>query len=228
MPKRPCDLAVTSDDETILVADKFGDVYSLPLVDSSAVEPVAEVPKAAQPLVSKGANSLTVHSQRNRKALVDQERQRQFNPQPKTKEAPTFMHELLIGHVSMLTSVAVASAEGRPYILTADRDEHIRVSRGVPQAHVIENFCLGHKSFVNALCLPRPDVLVSAGGDDELYVWDWRAGVLKDKVDLLTHVQQVAPESKTVAVTRLVSSEDGWVFAICERQVFLSATAIPL
>lgn len=218
MPKRPCDLAVTSDDETILVADKFGDVYALPLIPSGAAEAVQKPKTVPAPApASKGANSLTVHSQRNLKALIDQERQKQFNPQPKTKEAPTFVHELLIGHVSMLTSVAVASAEGKPYILTADRDEHIRVSRGIPQAYVIENFCLGHKAFVNALTLPQPDTLVSGGGDDELYVWDWRAGALKEKVDLLGHVQQVIPETNKAAVSRLASLSDGWVLATCER-----------
>ncbi|KAK9776970.1 hypothetical protein SCAR479_06371 [Seiridium cardinale] len=221
MPKRPCDLAVTADDKTILVADKFGDVYSLPLIPSSEPEGFAtqapNVTTLPQNLASKGANSLTVHSQRNRKALVDQERQRQLNPQPKTKEGPTFVHELLIGHVSMLTAVTVASAEGKPYILTADRDEHIRVSRGIPQAYVIENFCLGHRSFINALCLPRPNVLVSGGGDNELYVWDWRVAVLREKVDLLGHVQKVVPEASKVAISRLVSSEGGWVMVICER-----------
>ncbi|ETS86589.1 hypothetical protein PFICI_00417 [Pestalotiopsis fici W106-1] len=218
MPKRPCDLAVTSDDKTILVADKFGDVYSLPLIQTEELVEGAATPKGYQPMPSKGADNLTVHTQRNLKALIDQERQRQSNPQPKTKEAPKFVHELLIGHVSMLTAIAVgASANGKPYILTADRDEHIRVSRGIPQAHVIENFCLGHKSFVNALCLPRPDVLVSGGGDDELYVWDWLNGTLKGKTDLLGPVKQVVPEATKVAVSRLVSSQDGWVMVICER-----------
>ncbi|KAH6646422.1 hypothetical protein BKA67DRAFT_102996 [Truncatella angustata] len=216
MPKRPCDLTVTSDNNTILVADKFGDVYSLPLIPSASSEGT-ETPKAPRPLEAKGPNSFTVHTQRNLKALIDQEHQRQHNPQPKTKEVPTFVHELLIGHVSMLTSVTVASAEGKPYIITADRDEHIRVSRGIPQSYVIENFCLGHTAFVNALCLAREDILVSGGGDNELYVWDWRSGVLQGKADLLNHVRQVVPDASKVAVTQLVSSGDGFVFAICER-----------
>jgi tRNA (guanine-N(7)-)-methyltransferase subunit TRM82 len=228
MPKRPSDMALTADNSTILIADKFGDVYAIPLVpsaetlepsngDAAAAAAAETAPKAAaKPPVSKGANAMVVHSQRNLKALEDQKRQRQ-NPPPERKEGPAFTHELLLGHVSMLTAVAVAAdAAGRPYILSADRDEHVRVSRGMPQAHVIASFCLGHAAFINALCLPRPDVLVSAGGDDDLYVWDWLSGTLQAKVHLLGHVQAVVPDATKVAVSQLVSRE-GSVLVICER-----------
>ncbi|KAJ4417395.1 tRNA (guanine-N(7)-)-methyltransferase non-catalytic subunit trm82, partial [Neurospora sp. IMI 360204] len=40
MPKRPCALALTPDNKTILSADKFGDVFSLPLLFSPS-EPTA-------------------------------------------------------------------------------------------------------------------------------------------------------------------------------------------
>ncbi|KAI0125938.1 WD repeat domain-containing protein [Xylariales sp. AK1849] len=223
MPKRPSDIAITSDGATLLAADKFGDVYSLPLVPSASLNtgsgadtpPTAWTPKTSQRLVSKGANSLTVHSQRNLKALEDQRRHR-ANRQAAQPGGPTFEYDLLLGHVSMLTSIIPASSEGKPYILSADRDEHIRVSRGIPQAHVIENYCLGHTSFINAMCLPRPDILVSGGGDNELYVWNWRAGELKAKVNLLNHVQAVEPGKNKLAVSRLCSYDDGLVMVICE------------
>ena len=32
MPKRPCAVALTPDESTLLCADKFGDIYSLPLM----------------------------------------------------------------------------------------------------------------------------------------------------------------------------------------------------
>jgi len=89
----------------------------------------------------------------------------------------------------MLTDLACASVQSeqgkeRNYILTADRDEHIRVSRGIPQTYIIEGFCLGHKSFVSKICILSSDLLVSGGGDDELYVWDWQYGRLLFKLDL--------------------------------------------
>ncbi|KAK8089475.1 hypothetical protein PG997_004436 [Apiospora hydei] len=229
MVKRPSGIALTADDEkTILVADKFGDVYALPLVPSAADaldEGSAAALQESTRLARKGANNLTVHTQRNLKALEEQARQRAAKQKQKEeqKEAgPTFKQDLLLGHVSMLTSVAVASADGRPYILTGDRDEHIRVSRGIPQAHVIENFCLGHTSFISTICLPQPDVLVSGGGDSELYVWDWKAGVLKSKVELLQHAKKEANvDGDKIAVTGLypynVPGGAGLLVAVCER-----------
>ncbi|ORY60189.1 uncharacterized protein BCR38DRAFT_350267 [Pseudomassariella vexata] len=221
MPKRPSDIALTPDNTKILVADKFGDVYSIPLVPSpQGSDPLASTPLASRPAPPrKGANALTVHSARNLKALEDQKRQRENGGgDASKKEGPDFEHELLLGHVSMLTSIALASSPGgKPYILTGDRDEHIRVSRGMPQAHVIETYCLGHTSFVNALCLPQPDVLVSGGGDDELYVWDWLAGVSKSKVDLLGPVQGIVEDARKVAVSGIYAHDHDVVMVICER-----------
>jgi tRNA (guanine-N(7)-)-methyltransferase subunit TRM82 len=226
MPKRPCSLALTADEQTILSADKFGDVYALPLIpqpeERSSVSTPTSVSSTPAPV--RGANVFTVHSQRNRRALEDQQRQREANTKRDLpKEGPKFAHEVLLGHVSMLTCVlTVNDSQNRPYILTADRDEHIRVSRGMPQSHIIETFCLGHGSFVNALCTPRsrPSILVSGGGDNELFVWDWLAGKLLGTVDLFTRVREVLPDATTIAVVKLVAYEveDGcYVVAICER-----------
>ncbi|KAI0400323.1 hypothetical protein F4802DRAFT_500937 [Xylaria palmicola] len=250
MPKRPCSLALTADGQTILSADKFGDVYALPLVPrpeeatvttaaASSSTPAAPAPAPASASASasaspapqhapRGANVFTVHSQRNRRALEDQQKQREANAaRDLPKGGPAFAHEVLLGHVSMLTCVLAARdpATGRPYIITADRDEHVRVSRGVPQAHVVEAYCLGHASFVSALCCcapRRPDVLVSGGGDDTLLVWDWRAGGRLGAGDLLGPVRDVLPGAAKVAVTKLIAYEAGdgdecHVLAICER-----------
>ena len=51
---------------------------------------------------------------------------------------------LVLGHVSLLTTFVLSRDE--KYIMTADRDEHIRVS-WFPQAYTIERFCLGHKKY---------------------------------------------------------------------------------
>ncbi|KAF9203817.1 tRNA (guanine-N(7)-)-methyltransferase non-catalytic subunit trm82, partial [Haplosporangium sp. Z 27] len=47
----------------------------------------------------------------------------------------------ILGHVSMATDLALT--KDNKYIITSDRDEHIRVSQ-YPKGHNIETYCLGH------------------------------------------------------------------------------------
>ncbi|KAH6854254.1 hypothetical protein B0I37DRAFT_25059 [Chaetomium sp. MPI-CAGE-AT-0009] len=263
MPKRPCSLTLTHDNLTILSADKFGDVYALPLLPSpitttttTSVTPGGATPSAPSPTASgrdesrsasatpstatpsafkPQANELTVHTKRNLKALENQKislGRRALQEQP---NRPQFELTLLLGHVSMLTAIAVgaesvngeaAGPRVREYIVTADRDEHIRVSRGVPQAHVIERFCLGHEDFVSRLCMApggRAEVLISGGGDDDLFVWDWVRGELLGRAAVLEHVKGVVggeEGASKVAVTKVFAC--GWeggvgVFVVVER-----------
>ncbi|KNG83952.1 tRNA (guanine-N(7)-)-methyltransferase subunit TRM82 [Aspergillus nomiae NRRL 13137] len=181
MPKRPCSIVLTDDGNTILCGDKFGDVYSLPLLPSN--EPYVAPKLPNRPKVP-AATPLTVHSKRNLESLEQQLRYGQKNP-TEEKTSLNFQHQLLLGHVSLLTGVAFAtvpqddnSGQKRSYILTGDRDEHIRVSR-YPQAHIIEGYCLGHTAFITKLCIPKsaPEYLISGGGDDFLLVWKWAEGV---------------------------------------------------
>lgn len=244
MPKRPCSVLLSPDEKLILSADKFGDVYTLPLIPSSDIpapdgqnSPASSHSTPAPPaqkVWKPQATSTTVHSQRNLQSLRQQEMQAAKNKDKSTSDKPTFELTLIIGHVSLLTSMCLAQKGDRRYIFTADRDEHIRVSRYVPQAHVIEGFCLGHKQFVNALVVPdaRPELLISGGGDDELFVWDWETGTLLSKFDMLGEVRQTAENADKIAVRQLSSAvlqmEDGsarnLIFVLCEGYV----TSYPL
>jgi tRNA (guanine-N(7)-)-methyltransferase subunit TRM82 len=184
MTRRPCSIALTSDDATILCADKFGDVYSLPLHPSADYQPPeAPAVEPEQETFVPAATVLTVHSGRNRKTLEDQLKQLSKGPAP-PKDLMKFEHQLLLGHVSMLTDIVNAQVGARSYIITADRDEHIRVSRGVPQAHIIEGFCFGHGAFISKLCMTQSGLLVSGGGDAELLVWDWQNYKLVEKLPI--------------------------------------------
>ncbi|KAK5738831.1 tRNA (guanine-N(7)-)-methyltransferase non-catalytic subunit trm82 [Elasticomyces elasticus] len=202
MPKRPCAIQVLPDNATIICGDKFGDVYSLPMLPTASEDVLMEADTAlGSPGVETekqsfkpSATNLTVHTKRNRKALEAQMQQKAFSAK---KEPLKFDHKLLLGHVSMLTDVTHASryVDGRErgYIITADRDEHIRVSRGPPQSHVIEGYCLGHMEFVSKVCLiPGTDLLVSGGGENELYVWDWPAFTIKRKIHLTGEMANTA------------------------------------
>ncbi|KAF2498631.1 tRNA methyltransferas-like protein [Lophium mytilinum] len=192
MPKRPCAVTLIENDATILCADKFGDVYALPLVpsptDADDIFVAAQEKKETSASFVPTATPLTVHSGRNRKALEDQLKQKL---QPKTKGPLKFKHDLLLGHVSMLTDILYAEIAGekaeakpRTYIFTADRDEHIRISRGPPQSHIIEGFCQGHREFVSKLCLTGSGDLISGGGDDDLIVWDWLNSRMLEKISI--------------------------------------------
>ncbi|XP_058792005.1 tRNA (guanine-N(7)-)-methyltransferase non-catalytic subunit WDR4 [Phymastichus coffea] len=83
--------------------------------------------------------------------------------------------QLLLGHLSMLLDI-LATDDGK-YIITADRDEKIRISM-FPNSYNIVSYCLGHKNFVtNIAILPHDkNILVSSGGDGMLMFWDFLAG----------------------------------------------------
>ena len=184
MPKRICAIVLTPDEKNILVGDKFGDVYLLPLHPTEGWTPPAakvdQQPKAFTP----SATELTVHTKGNREAL---QQQRLQGTAKAKKEGPQFELKLLLGHVSLLTDVAITEVpsglKSRQYILTADRDEHIRVSRGVTQAHIVENYCLGHREIVSKLCLVpwNPELLVAGSGEPALKVYHWQTGQLLDE-----------------------------------------------
>ena len=182
MPKRPCAVVSTGDD-SLIVGDKFGDVYLLPLHHMPAKNDetlLALKPEEEQEFFRPSASELTVHTKGNLEALRQQQKMKVVrSPKP----VPTFDHKLILGHVSLLTDLVITKELKWPYqtfLLTADRDEHIRVSRGPPQAHVIGNYCLGHTEFISKLrILPYfPRLLISGGGDDCLIAWDWQAGRL--------------------------------------------------
>ncbi|KAI8676918.1 TRNA (guanine-N(7)-)-methyltransferase non-catalytic subunit TRM82 [Fusarium sp. Ph1] len=232
MPKRPSDVAIGPDSQ-IICADKFGDVYALPLLydpESQAATSQPSTPGPAKPAYKPSANATTVHSKRNLRALNNQQRQMELATRTKAEseskaEVPSFEITLLLGHVSMLTSLAIAESEGRRYIITGDRDEHIRLSRYIPQAYVIEGFCFGHKEFISSMTVPVPrgDVLVSGGGDEDLFVWDWKAGKLLSRKSILSLAQEILPDLTKVALSSLhtlVFPHEGtdlvYILAICE------------
>jgi tRNA (guanine-N(7)-)-methyltransferase subunit TRM82 len=218
MPKRPCAIEVVMGDTTILCGDKFGDVYSLPLLDSghySADSTGSGPTLQPQSDFKPSATSYTVHTKRNRIALESQMKQAQLGLTPR-KEALQFEYKLLLGHVSMLTdlkfALATVDGEQRPHIITADRDEHIRISRGPPQAHVIEGFCLGHTAFISKICLvPGTELLLSGGGDDWIGVWNWRANELVQKLDIRAALRLcVDPRTTYAKDDHLISVSGIW------------------
>jgi len=81
--------------------------------------------------------------------------------------------ELLLGHLSMLLDIVIDS-RGK-FVLTADRDEKIRVSK-FPNSYNIHNYCLGHTEFVTCICFLEEDLLLSGSGDGTVKVWKYLEG----------------------------------------------------
>lgn len=209
MPKRLCAIALTRNQRTILAGDKFGDVYALPLLPSSnpsTLSPPKPQPETLKPL-QPSASELTVHTKGNRDALRQQQLHKVLVSR---KQEPTFEHQLILGHVSLLTDLIVGTDPlnvSREYVLTSDRDEHIRVSRGIPQAHVINNYCLGHTQFVSKICIlpDLPRFLISGGGEPSIRIFDWLHGEMVAEVSLEENLKQLVENS---AFSGLPESKD--------------------
>ncbi|KAF9586116.1 tRNA (guanine-N(7)-)-methyltransferase non-catalytic subunit trm82, partial [Lunasporangiospora selenospora] len=87
-----------------------------------------------------------------------------------------YSKDLILGHVSMVTDVTLT--EDNKFVITSDRDEHIRVSR-YPKGHIIETYCLGHTSFVTTIRLlpgTSQKYLISGAGDATIRVWEFLKG----------------------------------------------------
>lgn len=184
-PKRPS--AIDSTKDALVVGDKFGDVYAVPITSMDSV----------------------------------------------IKEEGDASIEPILGHVSMLVDVKMGEFNGREYVITSDRDEHIRVTR-YPQSYVIERWLFGHEEFVSSVeVLPWGDknLLVSGGGDDYVFLWDWTTGELKDKFDLRSVIGEHLDDSHEppkkkggaqedryeITVSRVVSIPDlHQVVVLCE------------
>ncbi len=193
MPKRLCSIALSPDEQTIIAADKFGDVYSLPLYPSDEYIALQSKEDATNGEPQPSATALTVHTKGNLEALRQQQEQKKRKAR---KDGPAFEHKLLLGHVSLLTDVTIASTEDlgkqRHFILTADRDEHVRVSR-YPQTHVIHGYCLSFRDFVSKICIVpwNEKFLIVGSGEPSLNVFDWQLGTLLSQFTFDDQLQEM-------------------------------------
>lgn len=58
--------------------------------------------------------------------------------------------KFLLGHISLITDMQLTRLGKQQFLLTADRDEKIRVSR-FPNAYEIQAFCHGHTEYFISL-----------------------------------------------------------------------------
>ncbi|OMJ25365.1 tRNA (guanine-N(7)-)-methyltransferase non-catalytic subunit wdr4 [Smittium culicis] len=119
---------------------------------------------------------------------------------PILKKPAELKPELLLGHVSILTSMEFATIyylrikkttetnevvedsiahkeyKERTIILTGDRDEKVRSSM-YPNSYNIHSYCLGHTQFVTAINVPKLEnstktLVITGAGDGTAKLWD--------------------------------------------------------
>ena len=74
---------------------------------------------------------------------------------------------LLLGHTaSMLTGIRLVGDT----LLTADRDEKVRVS-SFPQTCIVRGYLLGHAAFLCSMDIATDDLCVTCGGDYSVRLW---------------------------------------------------------
>nr|XP_056714218.1 tRNA (guanine-N(7)-)-methyltransferase non-catalytic subunit WDR4 [Euleptes europaea] len=119
-----------------------------------------------------------------------------------------------LGHLSLLLDMALSPDD--QYILTADRDEKIRVSL-TRAPHNIVSFCLGHREFVSRIFIipDYPDLLLSASGDCTLRLWEYKSGKEVHCCHLNNlDVHEATKNEKKYAVSRTTYSCEGNYIAI--------------
>ncbi|XP_053242785.1 tRNA (guanine-N(7)-)-methyltransferase non-catalytic subunit WDR4 isoform X1 [Podarcis raffonei] len=119
-----------------------------------------------------------------------------------------------LGHLSLLLDVALSPDD--QYILTADRDEKIRVSL-TRAPHNIVSFCLGHREFVSKIfVIPNyPELLLSASGDCTLRLWEYKSGKEVHCCHLSSlSTSEAPPNEKKYAVSRTAYCCEGNYIAI--------------
>ncbi|KAG0087001.1 tRNA (guanine-N(7)-)-methyltransferase non-catalytic subunit trm82 [Podila epicladia] len=127
----------------------------------------------------------------------------------------------ILGHVSMATDLALT--KDNKYIITSDRDEHIRVSQ-YPKGHNIETYCLGHTSFVTTIrVLPGASqkYLISGAGDATVRVWEFMKGQevqtfsLRDALGMPP--QEAEAEDDVTVHSFAISEEKSHVAVVIEK-----------
>ena len=91
----------------------------------------------------------------------------------------------LLGHVSVLTAHILTEDGQGKWLISADRDEHIRVTR-YPNTYVIERYMFGTDGFVSSIHIPKghPELLLSAGGEGVMRIWNWKTGKQVGSIDI--------------------------------------------
>lgn len=121
---------------------------------------------------------------------------------------------LILGHLSMVLDVQLSVDD--KYVLTADRDEKIRVSE-FPHSYIIHSYCLGHTKLVSSIQILSDHRVISAGGDCTIRTWDF----LEGRQLSVFKLSSVTTDCLDSAVISQVVHQNKCVCFIVERRTYL-------
>ncbi|DAZ99474.1 TPA: hypothetical protein N0F65_001659 [Lagenidium giganteum] len=124
----------------------------------------------------------------------------------------------LLGHTtSMITHMATNSDSS--LLLTADRDEKIRVSR-FPQTSIVQSYCLGHEASLTKIscCVLTPELVVSTSLDNTIKLWNMKSGELLGSHQLLDDAVE-DKQAALVNVSLAVSPQSNVIVALLNQQI---------
>lgn len=124
----------------------------------------------------------------------------------------------LLGHTtSMITHMGVNAQSS--LLLTADRDEKIRVSC-FPRTSLIQSYCLGHTASLTKLCCSTrtPELFISTALDNSIKLWNMTSGALLASQPLLPESEQSDPKT-LLNVSLAISPVSNVVVAIVDHRI---------
>lgn len=167
----------------LLVADKFGDVLRF--------EQGSDFDRWARES-QNNSKALSIHTHKKR-SFADAQKEEENNnekPEEERSQGSEAHHCTIIGHISMITDVAVLPVEGSQggLIVTCDRDEKVRFTLAATPER-IHSFGLAHRQYVGSLavCASSRSVF-SAGGDAFVCEWRLNGETLKDQMILASKI----------------------------------------
>ncbi|KAK0525314.1 Pre-mRNA-splicing factor SYF2 [Tilletia horrida] len=210
VPKRANTVLWEENSRHIVIGDRFGDIRVLPVDESTqaAVRSVLEKLEANANAPKDQPKGITKNPAA---AAGGAESDDEDGDDPQDPWASP-----RVGHTSMLIAALLVGASPAPnadiarHIITADRDEHIRISRWGPvrAGWVVENYLLGSDAFVGALALLPAEIaqatfgtpgaadgtglLLASDGGRKIRVWNY--------LDKDCKTQQVAAADVSAAI----------------------------
>ncbi|CAF0876719.1 unnamed protein product [Didymodactylos carnosus] len=130
-------------------------------------------------------------------------------------DTETINVDSIMGHLSMLLDICyikhpITSTTYQEYILTADRDEKIRLSH-YPNAYNIEAYCLGHQEFVSNIKLINNNHFISTSGDGTLRLWcipECSPLVVLHMKAFISSAKSVFYTGKETVCSRIINGDD--------------------